>query len=29
MGGSEQKYFNDAFETNWITPLGPHVDGFE
>ena len=29
MGGSEQKYVNDAFETNWIAPLGPHVDGFE
>jgi dTDP-4-amino-4,6-dideoxygalactose transaminase len=29
MGGSEQKYVNEAFETNWIAPLGPHVDGFE
>ena len=29
MGGAEQKYVNDAFETNWIAPLGPHVDGFE
>lgn len=29
MGGSEQSYVNDAFETNWIAPLGPHVDGFE
>ena len=29
MGGSEQQYVNDAFETNWIAPLGPHVDGFE
>ncbi|WP_316790888.1 DegT/DnrJ/EryC1/StrS family aminotransferase [Pedobacter frigoris] len=29
MGGNEQKYVNEAFETNWIAPLGPHVDGFE
>lgn len=29
MGGSEQAYVNDAFDTNWIAPLGPHVDGFE
>ncbi|RQO65711.1 pyridoxal phosphate-dependent aminotransferase [Pedobacter sp. KBW01] len=29
MGGTEQKYVNEAFETNWIAPLGPNVDGFE
>lgn len=29
MGGSEQKFVNQAFETNWIAPLGPNVDGFE
>jgi dTDP-4-amino-4,6-dideoxygalactose transaminase len=29
MGGAEQKYVNEAFETNWIAPLGPHVDSFE
>ncbi len=29
MGGSEQKFVNDAFDTNWIAPLGPNVDGFE
>jgi dTDP-4-amino-4,6-dideoxygalactose transaminase len=29
MGGTEQKYVNEAFDTNWIAPLGPHVDGFE
>lgn len=29
MGGTEQKYINDAFNTNWIAPLGPNVDGFE
>lgn len=29
MGGKEQVYVTEAFETNWIAPLGPHVDGFE
>ncbi|GAA3607314.1 DegT/DnrJ/EryC1/StrS family aminotransferase [Flavivirga amylovorans] len=29
MGGTEQKFVTDAFDTNWIAPLGPHVDGFE
>lgn len=29
MGGNEQKYVQEAFDTNWIAPLGPHVDGFE
>ena len=29
MGGAEQKYINEAFETNWVAPLGPNVDGFE
>jgi pyridoxal phosphate-dependent aminotransferase EpsN len=29
MSGNEQKYINDAFETNWIAPLGPNVEGFE
>ena len=29
MGGSEMKYINEAFEQNWIAPLGPNVDGFE
>ncbi|MCZ8539061.1 DegT/DnrJ/EryC1/StrS family aminotransferase [Psychrobacillus psychrodurans] len=29
MSGNEQKYINDAFETNWIAPLGPNVDKFE
>lgn len=29
MGGNEQKYINEAFETNWIAPLGTNVDGFE
>jgi pyridoxal phosphate-dependent aminotransferase EpsN len=29
MSGSEQKYIEEAFQTNWLAPLGPHVDGFE
>jgi pyridoxal phosphate-dependent aminotransferase EpsN len=29
MSGNEQKYINEAFETNWIAPIGPNVDGFE
>ena len=29
MGGNEQEYVNEAFESNWIAPLGPNVTGFE
>ena len=29
MGGSELKYVQQAFEQNWIVPLGPNVDAFE
>ena len=29
MGENELKYVQQAFETNWIAPLGPHVDAFE
>ena len=29
MGGSEQKFVNEAFDTNWVAPLGPNVNGFE
>lgn len=29
MGGSEDRYVREAFETNWITSLGPNVDIFE
>lgn len=29
MGGGEQKYVQEAFDTNWIAPLGPNVSGFE
>ena len=29
MGGEELDYVKEAFDTNWIAPVGPHVDGFE
>lgn len=29
MSGNEQKYIKQAFESNWIAPLGPNVDAFE
>lgn len=29
MGGTEQDYVKEAFDTNWIAPLGPNVSGFE
>lgn len=29
MGGTELKYVNEAFDANWVAPLGPNVDGFE
>src|SRR5690625_268315 len=29
MGEEEQQFVQEAFETNWIAPLGPNVDGFE
>lgn len=29
LGDLEQQYVNEAFSTNWIAPLGPHVNGFE
>ena len=29
MGNSEQKFVQEAFDTNWIAPLGPNVNGFE
>src|SRR5260370_17466908 len=29
MSGLERTYVEDAFDTNWIAPLGPHVDAFE
>lgn len=27
--GHEQKYIKEAFDTNWVVPLGPNVNGFE
>ena len=29
MGGEEMEYIRQAFEENWIAPLGPHVEAFE
>tara|TARA_B110000090_G_scaffold31360_1_gene33175 strand:- start:3155 stop:4300 length:1146 start_codon:yes stop_codon:yes gene_type:complete len=29
MGGTERKYVTEAFDTNWVAPLGPNVNGFE
>ena len=29
MGGAEQKYVKEAFDTNWIAPAGPHITDFE
>ena len=29
MGGAEEQFVKDAFDTNWIAPLGPNVNGFE
>jgi len=29
MGPNEFNFVKEAFDTNWIAPLGPHVDGFE
>jgi dTDP-4-amino-4,6-dideoxygalactose transaminase len=29
MGGTEQHYIQQAFDTNWVAPLGPNVTGFE
>lgn len=29
MGGNELDYIKTAFDSNWIAPLGPHVDNFE
>jgi dTDP-4-amino-4,6-dideoxygalactose transaminase len=29
MGGNEQKFVQEAFETNWISPVGPHINAFE
>jgi pyridoxal phosphate-dependent aminotransferase EpsN len=29
IGKTEQAYVNEAFATNWVAPVGPHIDAFE
>ena len=29
VGPLERRFLLDAFDSNWIAPLGPHVDAFE
>jgi dTDP-4-amino-4,6-dideoxygalactose transaminase len=29
MSGNEMQYIKEAFDTNWVVPLGPNVDAFE
>lgn len=29
MSGKEQDFIKEAFETNWVVPLGPNVNAFE
>ena len=29
MSGNEMKYIQEAFDTNWVVPLGPNVNAFE
>jgi len=29
MGGNEMKYVQEAYDSNWVAPLGPNVNGFE
>ncbi len=29
MSGNELKFIQEAFETNWVAPIGPNIDGFE
>ena len=29
IGDVEQKYVKEAFDTNWIAPVGPHINSFE
>lgn len=29
MSGYEESFIKDAFDSNWIAPVGPHVDAFE
>ena len=29
MSGRERSFVNDALDSNWIAPLGPHVEAFQ
>ena len=29
MSGEEMRFVQEAFETNWVAPVGPHIDAFE
>ena len=29
MGGTEEKYIKEAFDTNWVAPMGQNVNQFE
>jgi dTDP-4-amino-4,6-dideoxygalactose transaminase len=29
MSGNEQKYIQEAFDTNWVVPMGPNVNALE
>ena len=29
MGGREQEFIKSAFDSNWVAPMGPNVNGFE
>ena len=29
MSGREQAFIKEAFDTNWVVPMGPNVNGFE
>ena len=29
MSGKEQDFIREAFDTNWVVPLGPNVNAFE
>src|SRR5688572_32205973 len=29
MGGDELKFVQEAFDANWISPVGPHINAFE
>lgn len=29
MSGNEMAFIKEAFDTNWVVPMGPNVNGFE